>query len=226
MDWFDSKKIDRFRGLLERLLKTSNNGIKEYELLSMWDDQKAQQIICELRFGVYSDLTHVHIDRFGRRFYTYKYKQGEQRTIFSNDLSIFGEDVNALEGFLEEVDEENNASIYAYNSSKKIHFLNPTAQNGGETIDERREEDGGHIRNYDNDNTDKIDEHEDRAKQREQQKEGEEEKMLMQTFEHNKAELDRACNELGQELLLIEDMDNPPSFSINSNGRHKLFHDS
>ncbi|ETO36050.1 hypothetical protein RFI_01009 [Reticulomyxa filosa] len=160
MDWFDPKKIERFRHLLERLFKTSNSGIKEHELLSIWDDCKAQQLICELRFGVYSDLVHVHIDRFGRRFYTYKYKRvfnysffikkkkqlylhiastgvyvlyicmggekkkGEQRSIFSNNLSLFDEsDIKELDSYFGKMDEQNSASICEFNVRKESEIM-------------------------------------------------------------------------------------------------------
>ncbi|ETO23226.1 hypothetical protein RFI_13956, partial [Reticulomyxa filosa] len=181
MDWFDSKKIQRFRSLLERLFKTSSNGIKEHELLSIWDGRKAREIICELRFGVYSDLTHVHIDRFGRRFYTYKYKQGEQRSIFSSDLSVLGDiDVTELNYFLEGVDEQNNASIHQYNSTKESSMslrLNAVVEtNPDEEEEEEQEEEQGNAEEGDNEEDEDRDDNEEEEEEEEEEKEKEKEK--------------------------------------------------
>ncbi|ETO18438.1 hypothetical protein RFI_18827 [Reticulomyxa filosa] len=47
-------------------------------------------------------------------------KKGEERAIFSSDLSVFGDmDMNELKGFLKDVDEENHALIHEYNANKK-----------------------------------------------------------------------------------------------------------
>ena len=69
MDWNDEQKVFKIQTMLERLLKTAAGGIKESELYAMFSSPSPASLVYELRFGVFSNICTVTLDRFGRRIF-------------------------------------------------------------------------------------------------------------------------------------------------------------
>eukprot|EP01084_Bolivina_argentea_P211354 359535_1 len=111
MDWNNIGHILRISGLLNRLLRTAGpKGICEIAIYQMFSSPSPQRIIYELRFGLYTNLCCIHMDRFGRRTFYFYDKNGnncEENYFFHNNLltetNLFNEiDVSGLTDFIKE----------------------------------------------------------------------------------------------------------------------------